>query len=358
MHAASFCRKGQDMRRCIIHIGTHKTGSTSLQRYLHANATALAGAGILYPVAKGENAHHAIFREVSGKARAGRARTGLADLRDRLRRSDADVAILSSELFSVLPPSSAAMAALARRAVEAGFTPEIVLYVRPQHLLFNSLYTQRTKMLAEARPFAAFAEAMTARSSYEFNAIVAPWMAAGVEAVTAIPFSVDVIGAGIEQAFWNALGLADRVASIPGLIPLRQHNIANGPRAVELGRRLAGAAAGGAFGPNDRHVRRFAQREAERRHWNTSSFAGLTDALRDRVRDHFAAANETFARAWWERSWQDVFAAGIADVEAAYDLAWRRFAVESLARRPLLSRAFSQVSMRAGDALEHLVKGR
>src|SRR6056297_1999541 len=39
------------MRRCIIHTGLHKTGSSSLQNFLHVHSARLLRAGILYPKA-------------------------------------------------------------------------------------------------------------------------------------------------------------------------------------------------------------------------------------------------------------------------------------------------------------------
>ncbi|MCW2307247.1 hypothetical protein [Rhodobium gokarnense] len=294
------------MRRCIIHVGTHKTGSTSLQRFFAANGRRLMRAGILYPLAGGEAAHHNLFRDAAGKRVRGLKPTTLDRLTRRLKRWDG-VALVSSELFSTFSAGDDGPERIVRAIRAAGFAPEIVLFVRPQARLFNSLYTQRVKTLSEARLFADYATQMAARRAYDFNAIVAPWEAAGVERVTAIPFAPTVLAPGIEAAFFDALGLSDRLVRLPHLRPLRSVNAAIGPATVEVCRRVAAEEALHHSEVLHRSARRFIQRQASRRGWNAVGFAGLTDALAATIRERYAEPNDAFASRHWGRAWDEVF---------------------------------------------------
>ena len=295
------------MRRCILHIGTHKTGSTSLQRFFAANRRRLMRAGILYPISGAETAHHNLFRAAMGKHVRGLRPTTLDRLTRRLSRWD-DVALVSSELLSTVGPKDEAARKIVRAIRAAGFEPEIVLFVRPQPRLFNSLYTQRVKTLSEARLFVDYATQLAARRAFDFNAIVAPWEAAGVARVIAIPFTPAVLAPGIEAAFFDVADLSDRLIRLPHLRPLRSVNPAIGPLTVEACRRVAAEEALYRSQVLHRSARRFLQRQANRRGWNAVGFAGLTDTLAATLHERYAEPNDAFSARYWGRAWDEVFA--------------------------------------------------
>lgn len=60
-----------NLERIILHIGRHKSGTSSLQKSLSSNADLLASAGILYPRygRNGKIAHHAIAESLNPKTR-------------------------------------------------------------------------------------------------------------------------------------------------------------------------------------------------------------------------------------------------------------------------------------------------
>jgi hypothetical protein len=99
------CDDAGTRRRLLLHVGMHKTGSTSIQRFLFANRARLHDRGVLYPdgpfVEPGHAAHHALAWRILG-------RPGFTDLSHwraavEFIRSDASrVVVLSSEDFSLL----------------------------------------------------------------------------------------------------------------------------------------------------------------------------------------------------------------------------------------------------------------
>lgn len=92
------------MARVVLHIGTHKTGSTTFQDMLAHNAGRLAGAGIIYPRIVKASGHHGIVGDwhpaLDGAYRWPQGSLGtLRDLAARHAAGDG-VVILSSEELS------------------------------------------------------------------------------------------------------------------------------------------------------------------------------------------------------------------------------------------------------------------
>jgi hypothetical protein len=131
---ASFGPAHGPSRDCYIHAGTHKTGTSSIQAFLALNRERFAANGVLIPRAASEPydhlaAHHSIPRELCGSPMdAG----SLAALSNELAQSDAAAACISSEDFSLLSRSPQALIAIRDAIRRAGFTPKIIMFLRPQ----------------------------------------------------------------------------------------------------------------------------------------------------------------------------------------------------------------------------------
>ena len=118
--------------RVVIHAGIHRTGTTSLQRFLSGNRAALAGRGIGYP---GSDVHH--------QKLAWALKRGDSDARDVLALISsvptAETAIVSGEDFSIH-----------RRLdwlheLAAHVETHVILYLRRQDHWVNSWYNQHIK---------------------------------------------------------------------------------------------------------------------------------------------------------------------------------------------------------------------
>ena len=87
-------------RICYIHVGTHKTGTTSIQRFLALNRERFADAGVLLPRAGCDNSpeyvsHHQLAYELTRSAHFDPQYGGLDAIAEELKGSDAAVACLS-----------------------------------------------------------------------------------------------------------------------------------------------------------------------------------------------------------------------------------------------------------------------
>jgi hypothetical protein len=144
---------------CYLHVGTHKTGTTSIQRFCAQNDAALAAAGLLYPrtarLQPESPGHHNVAFELSGDARFAPSRPKLADVVTEIAAQRPLQACLSSEAFEYLHVMPERLAQL-RAAFEAiGYDTAVILYLRSQADYIESLYAELVKHGLRAR-FAPF----------------------------------------------------------------------------------------------------------------------------------------------------------------------------------------------------------
>ena len=90
--------------KLLLHIGTHKAGSSTIQHLLWHNRERLQKKGFLYPpTSNGQVAHHdlawAIRSSTGGRTPRQVDRAVLSKLKKRLQRGDCHTAIISSEEF-------------------------------------------------------------------------------------------------------------------------------------------------------------------------------------------------------------------------------------------------------------------
>lgn len=131
------------MARLILHIGGHRTGSTSIQAALHASAAKLRARGILYPRTGLSNvAHHALAYAVRSPAAPGLQESEsfekmLGELSREVAASRCQTVVLSSEEFFLAGELSLdRLSAL----LSLFSTVRVVCFLRHQAALLESSY--------------------------------------------------------------------------------------------------------------------------------------------------------------------------------------------------------------------------
>ncbi len=145
-------------RRAILHIGTEKTGTTSLQAALSEHRDALAEAGIRYPVLGPQNAHSALalfacgaeddlfyMRQLSGVPEAMPLREARPLIAGRLGKEVAEhpdaTFVLSAELLSSWLSTGTKVARL-KRLLDRYFDEiRVICYLRRWDRFATSLYS-------------------------------------------------------------------------------------------------------------------------------------------------------------------------------------------------------------------------
>lgn len=156
---------------CFLHIGTHKTGTTSLQRALCADEELFWANGIHIPQAGrfgGSGGHHNIAWELNGDERFDPARGSFADVLAEIAQRRAPRVCLSSEDFEYLYARPDALETLAAGIRGIGYRPIVIVYLRPQAGYLESLYAELVRH-GLSLSFDAFFAAVLATGEFCFN---------------------------------------------------------------------------------------------------------------------------------------------------------------------------------------------
>lgn len=134
--------------RIYVHIGTHKTGTTSIQTFLRKQSDALRDSGLYVPrtgMLEGFPGHHNIGWDLRADPRFDPRLGTFDDLLRELDRASAPAAILSSEDLEYLVDQPALLARFERDLVRAGHEPQYIAYVRRPDAYARSLYHELCK---------------------------------------------------------------------------------------------------------------------------------------------------------------------------------------------------------------------
>jgi hypothetical protein len=196
-------------KRVILHIGTAKTGTTSLQKFLSAHEAELGEAGVLYPRAGRPEwrfeefafAHHVLALAIRGRETPADARHW-DDVREELARSDKETAVISSENFGGFEPEHVRQAA----AHLEGHTVKVVVYLRSPLSFLVSAYKQRVKVGQYGGSFGGFVREYV---RFGYGDLLARWADVfGAENVLARVYDKVKKSPGVEEDFLDVLGVS------------------------------------------------------------------------------------------------------------------------------------------------------
>lgn len=137
------------MSKLILHIGAHKTGTTSVQHCFHANRWILAWHGVAYPHVFKNKAHHVLatpwMHDILKRTRVTPAAAHEMWRRIVARYAHTDKTVfLSAENFSRVLPNHVDFAEIAE-IVSPFDEVEVIYLMREQISMFQSIYLQVTK---------------------------------------------------------------------------------------------------------------------------------------------------------------------------------------------------------------------
>ncbi len=206
-------------QRLILHIGTHKTGSTSLQTWLHFNRLWLRPMGLYYPRAVRPRAFRglkhgdlrlAAMSEGRPKTNAPHSATGpfdalLESYVARIRDVGAPLNVLSCEGWSIRENHHAPRLA---RLIEHFDVQVVAFFRRPDHWI-TSLYLHRLRQSEhrETRDFDTFLKASQQQQYLTRRREIFGWWAEafGQAAVSVIPYEPARPGFGLVSRFLDVI---------------------------------------------------------------------------------------------------------------------------------------------------------
>jgi hypothetical protein len=193
-------------KRLIAHIGTHKTGSTSIQKVLYESRSQLRKAGVLFPSTdRGPrpSKHHSVSTAAKSRDPAV-ADAEYKALMDEFEASGASTMIVSAEGLSA--PHTGVPDFFKR--FSADFDIEVICYLRRQDLFVESLYNQvlRDPGAGERRTIGAFWRDARISSRLNYHQTLCTWRDIPSR-VTALDFSREVKQHGLVNSFLRAAQL-------------------------------------------------------------------------------------------------------------------------------------------------------
>lgn len=293
-------------RRCILHIGSPKTATSSIQTMLKTNRRRFLKHGILVPESgQGESgAHRALAYALAGVPLDPNADVEQDFLRE-VRDSAADCVLLSSEFMWPL----LGVPAQGRRLLEClrslDLDIALLLYVRNQPQYLNSSYVQQVKTFHCADEFSGFAgRARRKESKYAYSQWIDFSAKHGVGLV-ARPFSEPVRTSGVTQDFLSTIGLS----SSDGFDVAVERNVSDGPFSVEVARTVLRRIGGPKklARPQLDKCRSVVRSELGRRRIDDGRYCGLTTSLAAEIEQQYDEDNSRFAQFAWGKPWHAIF---------------------------------------------------
>lgn len=134
-----------ESRVAILHVGTHKTGTTSFQALADANRAELLNRGILYPRAGAGfygPGHNNLVREILGSGEFIERLGGFKSLEDEVRSVAPRHLLLSAEDLHTLIWHPEYLTSIRDDLIEWGFTPSVIICLRDISDYKDSLFSQ------------------------------------------------------------------------------------------------------------------------------------------------------------------------------------------------------------------------
>lgn len=159
------------MPKLFLHVGLHKTGTTSLQKTFFDHRAQLAEQELLYPQtglpdSRTNWGHHDLAYSLRN---ADTAKNLWQRLRHEADASGLDRLFISSEELSLLPfpglPHAQPFKLIAE--VFEGYEIKLICYLRPQAEMITSLYNHNVKSVGEQRDILDFMAAVAPRLDYQ-----------------------------------------------------------------------------------------------------------------------------------------------------------------------------------------------
>jgi hypothetical protein len=133
--------------RLVLHVGLHKTGTTSIQQTLSREHLRLREVGVLYPAGLFFDGQHSLLFRLFSRG-GEKKRRFFMSLRAMANREGCGTVILSGEQLSLLRRSS--LKGLQPALEAANFTPLVVIFERSRIALLRSRMAQRMVSVANA----------------------------------------------------------------------------------------------------------------------------------------------------------------------------------------------------------------
>jgi hypothetical protein len=297
-------------RVCYIHIGPHKTGTSSIQWFLKENRAELLKYGYFVPESGANHgAHHAIARKLCGQELRDHQQSAGVNFARALDETPCEAVIVSSEALGGLLRNRDYAKAFFTRIRELNLEPKLVLFARNQSQRINSSYSSVVKTFRRSEPFDAFVQGATQGFVFRHTPLIELADAHNAELI-ARPFTRNTVGHGVVPEFLQAIGLDPSQIRETNV----RRNEAAGPFTVSVARGVMRSINGTGKQLKCLQAVRCKTKLAaylEENRFADAGYCGLTTVLAQQIEAEMRPDNDAFAQRVWGRPWAEIFAADI-----------------------------------------------
>jgi hypothetical protein len=297
-------------RVCYIHIGPHKTGTTSIQSFLKENRAKLLKHGYFVPETRNiHGGHHALVRQLCGLAVPQHQRETAAEFASAIKDTPCEAIIISSEILDSLLLNQDCARQFFSLMDELNLEPKIVFFPRNQSQLLNSRYTEVVKVFQRSEPFETFVQADVRHPSYRYSYFIAVADAFSAKLI-ARAFTEETIVCGVVIEFLKAVDIDPLQFQNTNV----RRNPGAGPFTISVARGVLRSLGGEARGLTWSQASRCGKTLAaylKEKGLADSGYCGLTTTLARQIETEWQPDNDGFAQAAWGRPWAEVFAGDV-----------------------------------------------
>jgi len=307
-------------RVCYIHIGPHKTGTSSIQWFLKENRAELLKHGYFVPESGANHgAHHALARKLCGQELRDHQQSASAEFARALDETPSDAVVISSEALKPLLNKGDLARIFFTRIRELNLEPKLVLFPRNQPQFINSCYSQAVKGFRRSESFEGFVEGAMRRFSFRYSPLIELSEIYDVDLIPR-PFTGETIAHGVVPEFLRAIGLDPSQFRDTNV----RRNEAAGPFTVSVARgvsRVIGSAGKRLKWLQAARCQTKLTTYLKDKGLADAGYCGLTATLARHVETHWRSDNNAFAQRVWGAPWTEIFAADIGREFAPNDFA-------------------------------------
>ncbi len=190
------------MKTVFVHIGLHKTGTTTIQDYLIDNIEPLEAHGVFVPFA---HRNHNLTLWVNGQKNTQKRQNQWARLIRKINKSELDTTVLSSEFFSRDISELEDWDDNFHSLIDHGYQVKFILYLRRSDKRFESLFIEAIKG----------GNGLTDIREFPYVRFIDNWLLCqsiiekfGSESLIVRKFEIDA-KEGLIKSFLNCIGVKD-----------------------------------------------------------------------------------------------------------------------------------------------------
>jgi hypothetical protein len=307
-------------RACYIHVGPHKSGTTSIQWFLQENRVELLKHGYFVPESETKRgAHHALAEGLAGLDVGEHREPLVARSIAAIAETPAQTIIISSEALEGLLRNRQNNQAFFNRVRELNLEPKLILFPRNQPQWINSSYADTVKTFRRSDSFEACAFGFAQSPDARFSRWIELAETHGAELI-ARPFSKETLRRGVIPEFLQSIGISSSQFRDRAV----RRNEAVGPFTVSVAREVLRSLGKEMTWLQARKCKVKLVEYLRQNKCTDNGYCGLSSALARRVEKELRSDNDVFAQRVWGKSWADIFAADVIEEFTPNDFEMRR----------------------------------